>query len=480
MQTLFGPYVQELAILKWKVSKRWINLMAEHGCTCVAFNAIMFVDGFEGENTGLTMPFEGKNMARVKRIYWKNLTRIINLCEKNGIQPIIYGPMFPDIRRGSVPDYNYNGRSIKVEDWSVWRNPAVQAWESFWLKIQRRYGDRLIYVDGTEPSTRHMGDPPNVFTAWAQKASKIKPLRAKIDEIHTNLDEWPRGSEALATDGWGHGRKWFLKDEKRWITYAGLPRDNIKITKDSHPNLKPGERRDLSQKRASKQIAKFFVEGYKLAMQDGRPFFLVLHTTTWSVGTYAEAVEYAKTGIAPRKGVLSFTTDPWGYIYKALGKVAPVKTEPIPADKINIKAMSFAPNMGSPVNFQVTSNLHTVDVTESYIELLHSEVRQWPTLTDSKINQNPCVVAMINGKWECGTYEWVAPSAGEGTKKHLKVTENHKDTAAAIGPHVKRAPLMGWVPKKGELVGFFCTTPCRNNTTTIDHRTNIVTISWPY
>lgn len=488
---LWGPYMQGLMSLRKAKAKSFLNRVVKRNeCTAIGFNLNMFLEGAAGERGARpnASPFEGGEITQIKDWYWDQLDMVMDWCDDNDVTPIIYGIMFPTIRRGNAPALTFRGRAITNTDWSVWREPAVEAWVWFWRQIQARYEDHdVIYVDGTEPFTAHLPHPPNAFTEHMQKASIVKPLRAGLDEIHTNLEPtWPRGSEALATDGWGYGRRWRIeeKDGKaRWLTFAGLPADPIRVTSDTHPDLKPAQRTLLEQELAAKWVGRYFVKGYEQAAADGRPFFLVLHTTSWDVGTHEEA-----SSGQGRPGATNPLAGPFGQIYRKLRKVARknLVQSPPPFDEIDLKKVKFNSIMADITKWKIDSDLYMVDVRPGYIEQRHTRELMWDHIYTSPegdvgVNANPVVIARVNGQWHGATYEWIAPTRGEGTRKTMGVPDSSPDTARALGPHIKDGPLAHWRPKRGEEVYFLTATPCRHGFRgPKNRRTQAVKVIWPY
>lgn len=96
----------------------------------------------------------------------------------------------------------------------------------------------------------------------------------------------------------------------------------------------------------------------------------------------------------------------------------------------------------------------------------------WPTAPGTKdVVGNPWICAKVNGRWTCGTWEWLRRGAG------FKDVEG---AAAEIGRQVKAPPLKGWTPGHGELVYVGVSTPARPGARpTVNEKTNWVEVIWP-
>ena len=118
------------------------------------------------------------------------------------------------------------------------------------------------------------------------------------------------------------------------------------------------------------------------------------------------------------------------------------------------------------------------DVPAGGICIEHTKSRSWPavTISDTSLAGNPWVFARINGRWYAGTYEWNRP----GQTCKLTVSGKHGRPSRELGPHIKKAPMTGWVPRSGETVGFMVSTPARLGPDgPVRERSNIVLKTWP-
>ncbi len=124
-----------------------------------------------------------------------------------------------------------------------------------------------------------------------------------------------------------------------------------------------------------------------------------------------------------------------------------------------------------------TSRITRLRIEPGQICIDHTLRGQLPALGAPPIVGNPWVIANVNGRWFAGTYEWLRP--GQECKA-LGSNPPATTVADLIGPHIKRAPLETWRPRKGERVGFLVSTFARDGRRTSDERTNIVMTTWPF
>lgn len=355
---LHGAYIQELIHYRPKTAKRIVREILRRGATTIAWNADAWVPS-EVQARKNPSPFRGRRLEinAVKNWYWRTTDQLIEMIQDEGGEAGIYGPMFPDVRRGG-PTPPFVG--ITNTDWSVWRDPARQQWLLFWDELNRRYeGGNVYFVDGTEPFTTHLERPPNDFTASVQA---ITPgvFRAGIDEVHYNPgDAYESGTEAIyAGDGWGRSSYGYsqdqfydMSDEAADVVIRnalspedahGLTRQQIRdLAKDA--GYRPRAAREIAtqiksasgprriyaglpadgdtaatDKDAARATARYFDGLYRQAHQDGRETFLVLHTPGWSAFNHASAINPDLR----RLGYPSGDTEPFGTIYRRLARTA--------------------------------------------------------------------------------------------------------------------------------------------------------------
>lgn len=82
---------------------------------------------------------------------------------------------------------------------------------------------------------------------------------------------------------------------------------------------------------------------------------------------------------------------------------------------------------------------------------------------------NIWIVAKVNGVWRAATWDWIGPGVRQ---KQMPVWGDINDIHGS---------LEGWVPVKGEEVGFLLTTFARAyHDPTNEQRTQIIKMVWPY
>ena len=124
--------------------------------------------------------------------------------------------------------------------------------------------------------------------------------------------------------------------------------------------------------------------------------------------------------------------------------------------------------------WKVTSTVTGTRITTQEICIFHTGASKWPA--PGKSYGNPWIIAKIGGTWYAGTFEWMRPGqackalnpAGGGT------------IAKRIGPHVKVEPLKSWRPKKGEIVGLMMSGKARDSRRSVEQRSNVVLVKWPF
>ena len=129
-----------------------------------------------------------------------------------------------------------------------------------------------------------------------------------------------------------------------------------------------------------------------------------------------------------------------------------------------------------------TSTITRIDINDvpaGGICIHHTQARSWPGI-NSKLGGvlagNTWVFAKIDGVWYGATYEWLRPNQ----ICKLQVKGKHKRPALELGPHTKQPPLQGWVPRKGEQVGFMVSTLARFGPEgNRRERSDIKLITWP-
>lgn len=132
---------------------------------------------------------------------------------------------------------------------------------------------------------------------------------------------------------------------------------------------------------------------------------------------------------------------------------------------------------GWPAKSTIT-DVRIRDVRAGGICIEHTKARSWPGvgISGTTLAGNPWVFAQIGGRWYAGTYEWLRP----GQICKLTVAGKHGRPSVELGPHVKKPPMTGWVPRSGETVGFMVSTPARFGPDgPVRERSNIVLVTWP-
>lgn len=153
-----------------------------------------------------------------------------------------------------------------------------------------------------------------------------------------------------------------------------------------------------------------------------------------------------------------------------------VEDGPANGDAIDLSRAIIASNSARDIaNFKVTSQVTNVSVSPGQICIFHTKQTGWPRY--SSVDGNAWVAAMYQGQLHAGTYEWVAYPA---LCKGLGAAPPNRTVADMLGPHIKNGPFANWKPKKGDTVYFFTSTHARLGLRTIDERSNVVAITWPF
>lgn len=120
-----------------------------------------------------------------------------------------------------------------------------------------------------------------------------------------------------------------------------------------------------------------------------------------------------------------------------------------------------------------TSTL-TANISNGKINFPHSKANVWPPgyTHDLYLYGNPWVIVKWrDGKWYAATFEWLRPGQ---TAKPVGVLDGSK------GDHIKRSPLSGWRPRKGERFGIMVSGLARGGARNVEERTNVSMVTWPY
>ncbi|MBI2568851.1 MAG: hypothetical protein HYV63_17670 [Candidatus Schekmanbacteria bacterium] len=129
----------------------------------------------------------------------------------------------------------------------------------------------------------------------------------------------------------------------------------------------------------------------------------------------------------------------------------------------------------NPSSWPATSRLDRVEITDQGISFEHSKAGKWKTTSDG-VEGNLWIVVEIDGKQYAATVEWLR--SGQ-TQKNFGAS-SLQELAQALGPHTKKPPLDQWVPRPGEKIGFFVSTPARFGPQTGQmERSNIAWTTWP-
>jgi hypothetical protein len=158
---------------------------------------------------------------------------------------------------------------------------------------------------------------------------------------------------------------------------------------------------------------------------------------------------------------------------------APAPAPPAPAPPPSRPAPPSGSAPGAPVDLRQvtwidpdisgwpeTSRITSASIGNPPICIDHTKAGRWPV--KDGLEGNPWVIAHVNGRWYAATYEWLSP--GQICKGIH---------AGNIGEHIGRAPLSGWRPRSGELVGLMVSARARFSPDTVRERSNVVWLRWP-
>jgi len=313
-----GPMLDLMAFRR-RDSLRLAGEFIDLGATAIGFGALPLGTNWtipEARNN--PVPFQGHDVDRLKPWYRKTMDDVVDALVAAGARPVIYGMGFPIVRRGFVPDIHRGGTTFTNLDWSLWRpdGELVKWYQEFWRdQVVEPYADVADFVDGVEPFTNQMAQPPNRFTESVQAVTP-GVMRAGVDELHYDPGVEPIfGSErARVFDGWGQGtdRRWKFTDadgNRVRLNLAGL--SGAGNDRDSEGRLV------LNQVEAEKKEATYFAQRFRESAAQGVEFFLYLYTLPWPVGTHADAVNQNT-----RPGLFWSDDGPFTRIQKRLSNVA--------------------------------------------------------------------------------------------------------------------------------------------------------------
>lgn len=474
-----GPWIQELLSYKARHRRKLIKRATGLGATAIGISAHTDVPtDVPGAALKNFSPFIGGDFSKIRPAYWKMLDDTVQRINKAGAVAVVYGLMFPGIRRGrSFMDFNYKGVHIPLSDWERYEGLAKIAWEDFWKKVNDHLGhnkNKVVYVDGVEPFTNRLQRPPNVYTAGI---AEITPWAYKAyagGEIHADPGKElaPHSPEpVLAYDGWGNNTRVWTIDERnrdgtitrRKLQFAGLPQVFTAQGK-LHPR---GRKYD---KAAAESVGRWFRNEYRV-QKAYREYFLWLHTPGWGAYNFASA----KNVLLQRPGVIGFPL-PFEETLRVLKREAARDSGPldsgIPADVFDLKSAILLPNNANVRSWKVTSRV-VATISGRVIHVPHTMHSIWPAEPgqhDKPSYGNAWVVFRFEGKWYTGSWEWLS-RVGAGTAKEV--------TADNIGGHVKFGIGPRWRPTPGEVSYMFVTTLARLGMRSIDERSNIVKVVWP-
>ena len=131
----------------------------------------------------------------------------------------------------------------------------------------------------------------------------------------------------------------------------------------------------------------------------------------------------------------------------------------------------------------VTSEITRVEIREQLICMFHTKANVWPGIDipasggSGPLYGNPWVFVNIGGTFYAGTFEWMRPGQ---QCKDLSPGEYGGNLADRMGPHIKVEPLGSWKPKKGEIIGLMYSTLARDGNRTLNERSNVVLVEWPF
>lgn len=312
MKPLFGPYMQEYLLYRTGTQNKMLKDLNRLGCTAFAFNPWAVKPPSIDARSPRSI-FTDFDLAKVSPWVWRRLDKTNHKLTNAKIQPIIYGPMFPDIRGAARRDFleyfaglRFFGKEITLREWEEFTGRAKEAWSYVWLQLTERYKDDFMFVDATEPFTHHLPPPPNSFTDHIRSITHdhVVLYQAGISEFHINpgddyhTQNFPAGRHIIATDGWGVNRTAWKTPRPRLRKLAGLP-----------PRLMYA---GLPHGNTEKEVGRWFRRLYKNCTNDERFAMLVLHTTGWPF--------YSNPPSPTRTGISGIDIEPFSTIYKMLAK----------------------------------------------------------------------------------------------------------------------------------------------------------------
>jgi hypothetical protein len=199
----------------------------------------------------------------------------------------------------------------------------------------------------------------------------------------------------------------------------------------------------------------------------------------WGDGTAGTVEDFSKE--TTQSHTYRFEGD---YVIKAkiltnLGESKKARPFPVEASEagsqLDLSRASIAANAAQDIaNFRQTSTVTSVTVTRSLICIFHTKSRGWPVR--GGLEGNPWIATFLNGKLFAATYEWLRPGQ---TCKGID-SSKYGGTAKALGPHIGAGPLVGYVPKKGDVVYFFVSTLARLQERSSNERSDVWEFTWPY
>ena len=179
------------------------------------------------------------------------------------------------------------------------------------------------------------------------------------------------------------------------------------------------------------------------------------------------------TRLAPliEQGPAAVTQDAEAASGAVTGSTGSAESAPVgnAADQIDLITVNWLDTNVS--DWAQTSAITGVTIGSPPIAIEHTKAGQWPAITagGTVVEGNPWVFANVDGEWYAATYEWLRPGQ---TEKQISAEE--------IGANTKKAPLDGWQPKSGDIVGLMVSTPARFGPEgPTNERSNVVLITWP-
>lgn len=152
---------------------------------------------------------------------------------------------------------------------------------------------------------------------------------------------------------------------------------------------------------------------------------------------------------------------------------APPNAPPNADDALDLSTVRFL--HANVTGWKVTSTITGTRIETQEICVFHTAASRWPA--PSGTYGNPWVIAKIGGTWYAGTFEWMRPGQ---VCKALDPGAGGATIADRIGPHVKVEPLTSWKPRKGDIVGLMYSGWARDSRRSVEERSNVVLVTWPY